>query len=292
MFFYPVDLFLFVLLLFCAVTIKFVLSFRDRRMSSVSEAGPVNGLYLFKVIGLSSTDELFKALHLAHTLLTREFVFVVNQTGIQVFIRATSTHDNEILEAASNLSRYNFDDRSIKVIKIAELSLVPAGDDSLRNNSLLEFPASWGELPSEKMGELNYPTGYYGRPSDIPMYKNPRMLVTTMEILGLSDDKQRGLVRAIVMHFFTAKHIAHAIQCVDTDFPFKHAIHQDGPLYMKFVYHEHAERMEKSHYHIDDQMVKFYVVENVFRIDPSFDKATKEVYYKDKHDDWWKPLSA
>ena len=158
MFFYLVDLFLFVLLLFCAVTIKFVLSFRDRRMSSVSEdtkpavtmhvmsrlgerAGPVNGLYLFKVIGLSSTDELFKALHLAHTLLTREFVFVVNQTGIQVFVRATSTHDNEILEAASNLSRYNFDDRSIKVIKIAELSLVPAGDDSLRNTSLLEFLA-------------------------------------------------------------------------------------------------------------------------------------------------------
>ena len=72
MFFYPVDLFIFVLLLFCAVTIQFVLSFRDRRMSSVSEAGPVNGLYLFKVIGLSSTDELFKTLHLAHTLTTKK----------------------------------------------------------------------------------------------------------------------------------------------------------------------------------------------------------------------------
>ena len=105
--------------------------------------------------------------------------------------------------------------------------------------------------------QLGYPVGYHGFDSDIPRYRNPRMSVTTMELLGLSDGRQRGLVRVIVMHFFMVDRVAHAIECVNLASPFKHAVDQDGALYMKFVHHEHAERMEKSHLFIDNQMVKF-----------------------------------
>ena len=137
-------------------------------------------------------------------------------------------------------------------------------NDLLRNSPKLEFPASYAEKSVEEQKQLRYPTGYHGFDSDIPRYRNPSMSVTTMKLLGLSDGSQRGLVRVIVMHFFMADRVAHAIECVNSAYPFKHAVDQDGALYMKFVHHEHAERMEKSHFFIDNQMVKFFVVENSF----------------------------
>ena len=99
--------------------------------------GPVTWLYLFKVTGGIYTDGIFCALHLAHTLLTREFVFAVNQTEVKVFVRPTTAYDNEILDAASDMCRYNFDHRNIKVIKIAELSLALGRNDPLRNSPKL-----------------------------------------------------------------------------------------------------------------------------------------------------------
>jgi hypothetical protein len=72
--------------------------------------GPVSGLYMFWLLSTTNVDVIFKVLHVVKTMLTREFEYVVNQSlKIKVFIRASCTADNAILEVAvSKLFQFDF----------------------------------------------------------------------------------------------------------------------------------------------------------------------------------------
>ena len=65
-------------------------------------SGPVNGLYLFCVMGCIDHEGIFRCLHLARTLLTGDFEFVINHSSeAKLFIRPKNSADHEILEDAS-----------------------------------------------------------------------------------------------------------------------------------------------------------------------------------------------
>lgn len=255
--------------------------------------GPVNGLFLFRLLGSTGTEGIFTVLHIAKTLLRREFEFVLNDAyEAQVFVRATSTADNDVLESASAKEKaFSLAHAVVKIYKIVELNLVPRKEDKLLNMPLCTYPQEYDHLSVDRMRQLSYPTGFSCQGDPIEKWKNPHLSETTMNILGVSEGTPAGLTRVVVKYMFRTGTICYPLSVVPSDFRFKHAVDQDGSLYMKFVDPVNAEAMARRNYFVDRFMIKFYLVNSVTKCSKYFDKAkTNKVHYRNHPDDSFKPI--
>jgi hypothetical protein len=175
------------------------------------KVGPVSGLYMFWLLSTTNIDAIFKVLHVVKTMLTREFEYVVNQSSkIKVFIRASCTADNAILEAAVS-KLFQFDFCVIRVIKIHELNIKPVSKDNLLISPVRSFPASYEQLLPSKMAMYEYPSGYSSQSDNIEKFQNPTMSSTTMSLLGIHEGEQKDLLNVIIKYCFGPKLIAHAM---------------------------------------------------------------------------------
>ena len=104
--------------------------------------GPVSGLFLFRLFGSTVIEGIFTILHIAKTLLSREFDFVLNDANeTQVFVRATSTADNDVLGSASAIEiSFSLAYAVVKIYKIVELNLVPRKEEKLLNMTVFTYP--------------------------------------------------------------------------------------------------------------------------------------------------------
>src|SRR3954471_2288948 len=143
----------------------------------------------FQVIGQYGHRRNFTVLHIAKTLLRREFESVLNDAyEAQVFVRATSTADNDVLESASAKEKaFSLAHAVVKIYKIVELNLVPWKEDKLLNMPLCTYPQEYDHLSVDRMRQLSYPTGFSCQGDPIEKWKNPHLSETTMNILGVSE---------------------------------------------------------------------------------------------------------
>jgi hypothetical protein len=222
-------------------------------------------------------------------MLTREFEYVVNQSSkIKVFIRASCATDNAILAAAvSKLFQFVF--CTIKVLKIHELNLKTISKDRLLSSPVRSFATSYDQLLPSRMAMHGYPSGYSSQGDNIEKF-HPSMSSTTMSLLGIHEGEQKGLLNVIIKYCFGPKLIAHAMHVIPEGFRYKHAIDQDGSLYMKFQDSAQAGGLAGTHFFIDNRMIKFYNVVQVTKLSDYADKANKTISCKERHGEWFEPM--
>jgi hypothetical protein len=138
---------------------------------------------MFWLLSTTNVDAIFKVLHVVKTMMMREFEYVVNKSSkIKVFIRASCTADNAILEAAVS-KLFHFDFCVIRVLKIHELNLKTVSKDRLLISPVRSFPTSYEQLLPSRMAMYEYPSGYSSQGDNIEKFQNPSMSSTTMSLL-------------------------------------------------------------------------------------------------------------
>jgi hypothetical protein len=140
---------------------------------------------------------------------------------------------------------------------------------------------------------LGYPVGYSDDSLNMEAVRNPRMLETTMSILGIAEGNAEGLVRVNLKYMLSPEYMPHATYVVPWPNSFKFTVDQKSELYIKFHIPIHAKIITKSHFYIDGFLVKFHSVQTVTKKYWNEDIGkSSPVYGRSRNEDHFEILDA